>query len=127
MTDTNDPRYRQLWPGLWALCLANPPGLGAGGLSQQKVAAKPGQISLKIINIYIYVCMYKIETRKKIPRENLQAEAQTCPIGVFTEPIFTRLTTRYLPKEENVVLDGQSVPALYWTHLHPHGTTLLSP
>ena len=70
------------------------------------------------------------QARTDVPemtRENSQAGEQSCPIDAFMEPIFTLLTTRYLPKEENVVLDGQSVPALYWTYLHPHGTTLLFP
>jgi len=65
--------------------------------------------------------------RKERTRENSQAGDQPCPTDVFMEPIFTLLATILFPKEENVVPDGQSVPALYWTHLHPHGTTLLSP
>lgn len=65
--------------------------------------------------------------RKEITQENSEAGEQPCPILVFMEPVFTLLTIRCLPEKENAALDGQSGQGLYWTYLHPHGTTLLSP
>lgn len=123
VADTHSPCYK-LQPGqglLWALCLADPPGLGAGGLSQQEAAAKPENISLKFINIHTYI--YKSDMKREMTKENSQAGDQTCSIDAFMETGFILLTTRYLPKEENVVLDGWLVSALDWSYLHPHGTT----
>lgn len=55
--------------------------------------------------------IYESDMRKERTGQNSQAEEQPCPIDVFMESIFALLTTRYLSKEENVVLDGQPSPS----------------